>query len=77
MKSFFNETNLKIALIGFMIIGMIFLSNYQKKNLDFYVNDMSVMNANQIKNNIIDNTTNTTGKNQSNNWICDLIKNIF
>jgi predicted nucleotidyltransferase len=63
MKSFFNETTLKIALIGCMIIGMIFLSNYQKKNLDFYVNDMSVMNANQIKNNIIDNTTNTTGKN--------------
>lgn len=45
MKSFFNETNIKICLIGMMIVGMIFLTNYQKANSEFNISDMSVVNS--------------------------------
>ena len=45
MKSLFNETNIKIGLIGFIIVGMIFLSNYQKANSEFNISDMSIVNS--------------------------------
>lgn len=45
MKSFFNETNIKIGLIGLMIVGMIFLGKYQKANSEFNISDMSIVNS--------------------------------
>jgi len=45
MKSFLKETNIKIGLIGLMIIVVIFLSKYQKANSEFNISDMSIVNS--------------------------------
>jgi len=45
LKKYFNETNIKIILIGLMIIGMIFLGNHQRANSEFNISDMSIVNS--------------------------------
>ena len=55
MKSYFNETNIKIGLIAFMIVGVIFLGKYQKANSEFNISDMSIVNSiEEIKEKIIE-----------------------
>lgn len=45
LKKYLNDTNIKIILIGLMIIGMIFLGNHQRANSEFNISDMSIVNS--------------------------------
>jgi len=45
MKKYYKETYIKIGVIGFMIIGVIFMGSYQKANSGFNISDMSIMNS--------------------------------
>jgi hypothetical protein len=55
MNKYVTETNTKITIVGFILIGVIFLGNMGKELKDFNLNDLSklTIKENESKNKLI------------------------